>query len=383
MSIALRRGARRARHGSVSPRPPALFEHHPGLAGRIPHRRFLGQPTPVEPLELPGLPRGRIFVKRDERSCPLYGGNKPRKLEFVIGEAVARGARRLLTTGGLGTHHGLATTILAREAGLDTTLVLVDQPLTDEVEESLLLFAAYGAELRYGRNVAGAARECLRVLARGVLRREATRLVPTGGSGATGNLGFVSAGYELAAQVRAGALPEPGTVYVAVGTGGTQAGLTVGLRLAGLRSPVVGVLATDILAPSSARIARAARATLAKLRRADPSIPDLPLHPADFPLLRDQLGPGYGAATDAAREAVAAAREAGLELETTYTAKCLAEILARGRSRALGSGPVLFWNTFGGVDAKARAPRPLDPAALPPALRRVLAERRPASRSAA
>ena len=131
----------------MSAAPPALFQRHPALARGIRHRPFLEGPSPVEPLSLPGLPEGRVFVKRDERSCPLYGGNKPRKLEFVIGEALARGARRLLTTGGLGTHHGLATTILAGEAGLACSLVLVDQPLSDEVVESLLLFAAYGARL--------------------------------------------------------------------------------------------------------------------------------------------------------------------------------------------------------------------------------------------
>ena len=321
-----------------------------------------------------------MFVKRDERSCPHYGGNKPRKLEFVIGHALARGARRLLTTGALGTHHGLATTILARAAGLSTSLVLVDQPLSDEVEESLLLFAAYGAELHHGGNVPGAALQCARVLARGVLRGERVHLVPTGGSGAVGNLGFVSAAYELADQVRAGLLPEPASLYVPVGTGGTQAGLVVGLRLAGLRTRVVGVLVTDILPPSPSRIARAAGATLRRLRAADASFPALRFGPDDFPQLGDQLGPGYGAPTEAACEAVRLAREAGLELETTYTAKCLAAILARAGDRTLDEGPVLFWNTYSAVDVKARAPRPLDPAALPPAFRRILElrEREPA-----
>jgi D-cysteine desulfhydrase len=336
---------------------------------------FLGDPTPVELLTLPGLPADRVFVKRDERSCPQYGGNKPRKLEFVIGHALARGAQRLLTTGALGTHHGLATTILARVAGLATTLVLVDQPLSDEVEESLLLFAAYGAELRYAGNVPGAALQCARVLARGVLRRERVQLVPTGGSGAVGNLGFVSAAYELADQVRAGLLPEPASLYVPVGTGGTQAGLVVGLRLAGLRTRVVGVLVSDILPPSPSGVARAAGATLRRLRAADASIAELRFEPDDFPQLCDQLGPGYGARTEAALEAVRLARGSGLELETTYTAKCLAAILARARAHTLEEGPVLFWNTFNGVDVKARAPGPLDPAGLPPAFRRILARR--------
>ena len=102
----------------------------------------------MEPLRIAGIGGAQLLVKRDDGSCTSYGGNKPRKLEFVIGSCLERGIRRLVTTGGLGTNHGLATTILGREAGLSTTLVLVDQPLTEKVRESLLFFAAYGAEVR-------------------------------------------------------------------------------------------------------------------------------------------------------------------------------------------------------------------------------------------
>lgn len=346
---------------------PALFRRFPALAARIPHRPFLTGPTPVVPLPLAGA--RELYVKRDDHCCPLYGGNKPRKLEFVIGRALARRARRLVTTGGIGTHHGLATTILGRAAGLATTLVLVDQPVTPEVCESLRLFTAYGAEVIHGRNVAGVARRGALVLVRAWLRGERPFPVWTGGSGPVGNAGFVSAGLELAEQVRAGALPAPALAFLPVGSGGTFAGLVLGLRLGGLATRVVGVLVTDILPPSPASLARMARATLARLRSADPSVPSLRLDAADFELALGQLGPGYGAATDAAREALAVAGDAGLRLETTYTAKCFAEVLARARRGALGGGPALFWNTFNGVDVKARAPGPPRLEALPPSLR--------------
>ena len=354
------------------PWEPALFRRWPAAGRRIPHRPFLSGPTPVEPLALQGLPRGRLFVKRDDRSCPVYGGNKPRKLEFVIGSALARGARRLVTTGGLGTHHGLATTILGREAGLATTLVLVDQPVTQEVKQSLRLFAGWGAELVYAGGVAGAALAAARVLATAQLRGERPQLVPTGGSGAVGNLGFVSAGLELAEQVRDGVLPEPAEIYVPVGSGGTCAGLLVGLRLAGLSSQLVPVLVTDILPPSPAGLARAARATLRRLRRADSSVPRPSFESDDFPMVRNQLGPGYGAPTPASTEARLLADRAGLQLEPTYTAKCLAELLERARRGALADGPVLFWNTFNGVDVAATAPCPPAGVTLPPRFARIV-----------
>ena len=313
----LRRRFQSCIDSGVSDGELALWRALPALKDRLPRHPAVSVPTPVEPLPLPGVPDAGLWVKRDDRSCPLYGGNKPRKLEFVLGAALARGARRLVTTGGLGTNHGLATTILGRAAGLETTLVLVHQPVTDAVERALLLDAAYGAELVYGANVPGTAVQAARVLARATLRGERPYLVATGGSSAIGNVGFVSAGLELAEQVRAGDLPEPAAVYVAVGTGGTVAGLVLGLRLAGLATRVVGVLVTDILPPSPRVLAHRARATLAALRRRAPSLPDVPVAPDDFALVRDQLGAGYGAPTAAGREAVAIAAERGLALDTT------------------------------------------------------------------
>jgi D-cysteine desulfhydrase len=350
----------------------ALFRAFPGLASKLPRLPLLSGPTPVARLPLDGVGAAELWVKRDERCCPHYGGNKPRKLEFELGLALARGARRLVTTGGLGTNHGLATTVLGHRAGLPTTLVLIRQPITDAVIRTLLLLSAWQAELVYGGNVAGAAWHTARVLARGALRGERPHRVATGGSSAAGNAGFVSAALELALQVRAGACPEPTEIWVAVGTGGTLAGLLAGCALAGLRSRVVGVLVTDILPPGERSLRRAAVATARRLRRFDPSVPEIRLAATDFELVRDQLGPGYGAATPAAREAVAAAAACGLDLETTYTGKCLAAIRERARRGALPRGPILFWNSYNAVDAASGAPGPLDPATLPPRFRRLL-----------
>jgi D-cysteine desulfhydrase len=351
----------------------ALFRARPSLRGRLPRHPLLAEPTPVEPLPLEGFEAGALWVKRDDRSCPLYGGNKPRKLEFVLGAALARGARRLVTTGALGSNHGLATTILGRDAGVPTTLVLIHQPITPAVQQALRLDAAYGARLVYGANVPGAALQALRVLAASTLRGERPFLVATGGSSRRGNVGFVSAALELAEQVRAGACPEPAEIFVPVGTGGTLAGLVAGLALAGLRSRVVGVLVTDILPPSPRRLARTARSVLSWLRHLDPALPGARIGPADFDLLKSQLGAGYGAPTEAGRSAVAAAAACGLRLETTYTGKCLAAIRDRRRGEAPRAGPILFWNTFNGVDVAIRAPADLEATALPRLLRRFLA----------
>lgn len=360
------------RHHPVKMTEPALFRAFPTLSARLPHHPFLSGTTPVTPLSGAGLPGG-MYVKRDEESTPGYGGNKPRKLEFLVGAACERGAGRLVTTGGLGTNHGLATTMLGRAAGLATTLILVDQPLTSEVRESLRLFTAWGAQIVDARNVPGAILRGSAAFARSLLRGERPVLVPAGGSNPTGILGAVSLALELGEQVRDGALPEPVNLYVAVGTGGSLAGLVLGLRLAGLATRPIGVLVNDILPPAPRPLARLAKRALALLRHADRSVPDIAISPGDFSLVTRQLGPGYGAPTAAAHEAITLAAHGGLRLDPTYTGKGFAEVLARARSGELET-PSLFWNTFNSADPWAGAPAPPAPAALPPRLRKLAFE---------
>ncbi len=345
------------------------------LATWLPHLRHLPRvrlttlPTPVEPLERLGRAAciAPPWIKRDDRSGDLYGGNKPRKLELLLGAARARGRRRVLTFGGIGTHHGLATAACGRAAGLRTTLVLVPQPVTPHVRRCLLLLHALGAELHLAAGAADAARRGLGLLALGVLRGRPLALVPTGGTSVLGALGYVNAGLELAAQVRAGLLPEPAAIFVALGSGGTVAGLLAGLRLGGLSSRVVGVLVTDLLPPSRQRLLRLARACLARYAPAA----GVRLSPDDVEIERAFLGPGYGAATpeaDAARHLLADSE--GIALETTYTAKCLAAVLRRAADPSLAGRPVLFWNTFSSIEpsiAPAELPAPAD---LPAAFRR-------------
>ena len=274
LSARIARRARRVRRGGVQAQEPALFRFDPALRAAFPRHPIVTGPTPVEALPLAGLPEGALFVKRDERCSPLYGGNKPRKLEWILGAALARGSRRLVTTGGLGTHHGLATTILARDAGLATTLVLVMQPVTAAVQRSLLLDAAWGAELRWGRNLPGAAAQ---VAARARARDAAGRATACWCPPAAPRRAASSASSRPPASSRSRcaraccpSLPRSGSRWEAAAP---LAGLVAGLALAGLRSRVVGVLVTDILPPSPRRLARMARATLRELRRASPRLP--------------------------------------------------------------------------------------------------------------
>jgi D-cysteine desulfhydrase len=303
-----------------------LLERSPAL----PHVELCELPTPVRSLErlAPDL-----WMKDDSRTARLWGGNKPRKLEWLIADAQRRGRGTLLTFGGLATNHGLATALYAREHGLRCVLALVDQPVDDHVERQLERIRASGAHVHLTRTKA----RTVAMLPWLMLRHGRAYFVPPGGSSPVGSLGFVEAALELGEQVRRGELPEPATVWCALGSGGTAAGLALGLRMAGLRTKVCAVHVNDGL--------RLTERTVVRLARRTPVGGDAV---NDVEVVHGYLGGGYGHGTPAAARAIELAREAeGLRLDPVYTGKTMAAVLdhvARG-----DGGPALYWHTYSGV----------------------------------
>lgn len=331
----------------------AIERRFPALRGRVPRMRCTTLPTRVHRLKRLGQELGveELWVKRDDESSALYGGNKPRKLEFLLGDALADHKTAVLTFGGIGTHHGLATAICARAVGLRTILLLLKQPVTEHVRRCLLLDYAAGAELHYASTVPRLTARGLRVGGRELLRGELPYIIPTGGTSPLGMLGYVNAAFELQEQIAAGELPEPAWVFVPMGSGGTLAGLVLGARLAGLHSRVAAVLVTDILPPSAEKLAKLAARSQALLRQHVPDLPLVRLDPGNFRIISGYVGAAYGAPTEGARRARdVMARLEGIPLDTTYTAKCLAGMIDALRAHEYRSGPVLFWNTYSSID---------------------------------
>ncbi len=328
--------------GTIASLIPYLHRRFPSLTETLPHLALSERPTPVR--ELPGL---GVWVKEDGSfGSGGWGGNKVRKLEWLIPDAHRRGRRSILTFGGLGTNWGLATALYAREHGLETALALVDQPIDAHVSAQLARLDASGARIYRTHSKRRTAAVLPWLLARNARGGRPPYLLPAGGSSPVGALGYVEAALEIAAQVADGSLPEPGHVVVPVGTGGTAAGLALGLQIAGLGTRVVGVVVNDQLRLDASVLARLARRTAAVLERRGARLDSLRLEAGMLDLTRDQIGAGYGHRTEAAARAAALAAEERLPLDPVYTAKAMAGLLAlRGDGRL--DDPVLFVHTDG------------------------------------
>jgi len=354
---------------TTSRRP--VFDLAPRLAAAVPFVPLADLPTPI--VRLASLERalgagGELFQKCDDRTSSVYGGNKVRTLEVLLGGALRREATHVYATGAFGSNHATATALHAPRVGLSPGAILYPQPESASSRDNLRVVLSHaGPNVRtlphWSALPLGVFMEARAAKARG----ERAVIMWPGGATPLGALGYVSAGLELAEQVARGELPRPARVVVPVGSNCTTAGLLVGLALAtqrglgftagGLPRPprVVAVRVTPWPITTRGRIVGLAQRTselLAELAAdASLAVEARALH-AMLELEPRELGPGYGYGTRRGREAVDLWRaHEGSPLELTYSAKAAAAALGRMRERA--QGPTLYWAT------KSSAPLPL------------------------
>jgi D-cysteine desulfhydrase family pyridoxal phosphate-dependent enzyme len=311
---------------------------------RIPRMHFAALPTPVEPL--PRLRKALIeagytqcpllFVKRDDLTGLAMGGNKTRKLEFVIAEAVAVGARTLITVGAAQSNHCRQTAALAARTGLDCILVLSGQP-EDPPTGNLLLDILFGAEIVW-TNHDQRDQTLQRVFDDVWAAGRRPYRIPLGASTGLGALGYAAAFDEFLGQ----GVPA-NWIIVPSSSGGTQAGLALGARRAGWPGHVLGI--------SIDHPAKALQAVVAGYVAGAADLLEEPIQFAPADLLVDDrfLGEGYGIAGQAEREAMRLfARSEGLLLDPVYTGRAAAGMIQRIREGAFAQDErVLFWHTGG------------------------------------
>jgi D-cysteine desulfhydrase family pyridoxal phosphate-dependent enzyme len=303
-------------------------------------------PTPLEPLPRLGARIGiaDLWVKRDDLTGLALGGNKARKLEFLLADALAEGADCLVTGGGPQSNHARITAAAAASAGLDCHLALAG-PAPAHTDGNLLLDHLLGATLHFEGAVDyyDIERDIERVAARLSAEGRRPYAIPVGGASVTGAAAYALAVDELHAQLDAIGAPPFDWIVVADGSGGTQAGL-----LAGLGAAATQVLGVDVgTRPDlDTAVPALARATAEHLGRPDAPGPTIVDH--------DHVGRGYGWASEGAVTAMRdAARTEGLILDPVYSAKAMHALTTHAASGRVG-GRVLFWHTGGAPAMFAR-----------------------------
>lgn len=280
-----------------------------------------------------------VWIKHDDQTSQLYGGNKVRKLEYIFERAIDRGAKRVATFGAVGSNHALATALFAKQLGLGCTCFLGHQRPTPYIPGTLYAHLAAGTELvQYGAGI-----DHLQLF-RKYLQGRDTWVIPIGGTTWLGVVGFINAALELAAQIEAGEVTKPERIYIANGTMGSVAGLAIGFALANLPIDLhaVRVAASQFAYPQA--LQRIIRKTVTLLHRLDASIPDDVWRRTSLTWRDEFYAGGYAATDDATNRAVSVAQaQLGIKLETTYTGKAMAALLA---DLSANSHRSLFWNTY-------------------------------------
>ena len=311
-----------------------LVRRFPALAA-IPRARLGRFPTPVERLD--GFRDvGSLYVKHEDLSSDVLGGNKVRSLEFLLGRVGADDT--VLTIGGVGSTHILATAVHACTLGAKTIAVRWQHDMHAAADEVSSRVQSECTEVITARNIVVAMWPLLRLR----LTRDVT-YIPLGGSTPLGTLGHVNAALELADQVDAGELPVPGRVVVPLGSGGTAAGLALGFAIAGLDTVVIGARVGPRIGANRTRVLRLVEQTRRLITRYTGRAP-AEVRADRVRVSHELYGGAYARPHPTAEHAAVLVNALrGWRLDATYSAKAFGVALDLATA---ASTPTLFWMTF-------------------------------------
>jgi D-cysteine desulfhydrase len=332
-----------------------LFDKYPSLKLKIPYILLGNWPTSVKKLEVLSEEINAHIYLKDEGDCGAldqngynsFGGNKVRKLEFLLADAVSKGYTTVLTYGGYASNHMVATACYAQKLGLQSIGLLFKQNPPPNISRNLLLNIYFGAHIF----------ECPqpRLLNEDEIASflnehnfSSAYVIPVGGSNKLGVLGIVSAVFELRDQIAQGLLPEPDFIYVPFGSMGTTAGLLLGIKLAGLKTKVRAIKVTGTEKYNRQNLCYLIAQTNAYLHELEESIPVFEWNAEEIDMRADFLGKGYAHATEGGEQALALFKELeNISLDQTYTAKAADALVYDCQNHIIDPHQViLFWNSY-------------------------------------
>ena len=313
---------------------------------RFPRVRLAHLPTPLEPLPRLSEALGvELWIKRDDCTGLAGGGNKTRKLEFLLGDAMEQGADTLVTQGAVQSNHVRQTAAAAAAHGLKCEVILEERTgskATDYVNNgNVLMDRLFGAGIRFvdGGSDMPAELEVTAEQVRG--RGGRPYVIPGGGSNAIGALGYVDCAREIVVQADELDLPVD-RIVTATGSAGTHAGLVAGLAVMGADVPVLGIGVRAPKPKQEENVLKLARQTAALLGRPDAVTAEMVVADCDY------VGEGYGLIDGAVIEALKmAARTDGIVLDPVYTGKAMKGLIALAKAGRFEGETVVFLHTGG------------------------------------
>ena len=312
---------------------------------QLPRLRLAPLPTPLTKAERLSKELGgpTLWFKRDDLTGIAFGGNKVRKLEFIMADALAQGATHVLTIGGAQSNHAMQTAAVARRIGLAPVLVL-GKPRRPGVGGNLLLDKILGADVRFTTEYGAEALKKAMAEEAEKLRAEGHKpyCIPLGGSGALGVVGYALAAKELTEQAQ-GLGFKVDRVFAAFGSGGTHAGLALGRKIFGLDFDIVAVNVGAVRGDGAALIAQIANEGAALLGTSA-------VAPDDVHVVNEYVGEGYAIPSPEGVAAIKQVAQAeGIFLDPVYTAKAMAGLIGAVRRGKIGKDEnVVFIHTGGG-----------------------------------
>ena len=340
-----------------------LSARFPNAGKTLKRENFANLPTPAGDVLVDHASGQRtISLKHDNLTGDLYGGNKVRKLEYLLKHAGEKHCKRIATFGTAGSNHALATALYSRKLGFDCTCFLSHQAKTPMAPATLNMHIKNGTDLvTYGGSYA----KRIATLREHLWGKDVWVLAG-GGSSWLGAVAFVNAGLEFADQVASGLVSAPDRLYVATGTMGTAAGLAIGLALAELPAEVQAVRVSDTSIMNEEALHRLITKIALMLRRLDDTLPSNLESRARIVVRHDFFAGGYTKTNDATDAAVQFAKDQlDIKLETTYTGKAMAALLNDLDDPQFADKNFLFWNTYSSAELPVPHDKPLDEAALP------------------
>lgn len=335
---------------------PPLFATYPTLINSLPYISFASLPTPIiHCANISEKYNCNVYVKDDGQTGleldnqKLFGGNKVRKLEFLLADVIARGYKSLVTTGCAESNHALATIVYANLLKLYGIAMLKPQHPTPMAKRNLGLQLKYASEIHFDNNSAKRMAHIVDLCCERAAQGDVPYVIPNGGSTPVGVCGYVNAMFELDRQIRNWHMPMPSVIVAPIGSTGTAAGMLLGASLLNLDTHIkfIAVEPEEFPGEFQQRLELLYTQTNQLLHERAGIVPLVPFDTSRFTIDLGHAGAEYALFTQEGVQAMNEFnREEAILLDGVYSGKAASGLLTDLQAGKLAGQTVLFWNTF-------------------------------------